>query len=201
MVGGAVGLAKAGQILYKAFTAAKKVMSSAWYLTGYGKLPRYAMQWGVIRTTGASALVGATSNSLIDYVGQKENIALANSLYFYNPDMQSVFSMDEVVGAAAAGALFGASLGMIGHVISTVAVRGNNAAARNAFAQQGMDPAFAPQQLSKILLQELFKPQYPRVLTLRLWTSMQQPEPPLQLLMLPVWHQTLRMQPTYLIIP
>ena len=146
VVGGVVGLAKAGQILYKGLSAAKKVMSSAWYLTGYGKLPRYAMQWGVIRTTGASALVGATANSLIDYVGQKENIALANSLYFYNPDMQATVSMDEVVGAAAAGALFGASLGMVGHVISTVAVRGNNAAARNAFAQQGMDPAFAPQQ-------------------------------------------------------
>lgn len=146
VVGGAVGLAKAGQILYKGLSAAKKVMSSAWYLTGYGKLPRYAMQWGVIRTTGASALVGATANSLIDYVGQKENIALANSLYFYNPDMQATVSMDEVVGAAAAGALFGASLGMVGHVISTVAVRGNNAAARNAFAQQGIDPAFAPQQ-------------------------------------------------------
>ena len=146
VVGGVVGLAKAGQILYKGLSAAKKVMSSAWYLTGYGKLPRYAMQWGVIRTTGASALVGATANSLIDYVGQKENIALANSLYFYNPDMQATVSMDEVVGAAAAGALFGASLGMVGHVISTVAVRGNNTAARNAFAQQGMDPAFAPQQ-------------------------------------------------------
>ena len=146
VVGGVVGLAQAGRTLYKGLSAAKKVMSSAWYLTGYGKLPRYAMQWGVIRTTGASALVGATANSLIDYVGQKENIALANSLYFYNPDMQATVSMDEVVGAAAAGALFGASLGMVGHVISTVAVRGNNAAARNAFAQQGMDPAFAPQQ-------------------------------------------------------
>ena len=146
VVGGAVGLAQAGRIAYKAFTVSKQVMSSAWYLTGYGKLPRLAMQWGVLRTTGASALVGATSNSLIDYVGQKENIALANSLYFYNPDMQATVSMDEVVGAAAAGALFGASLGMVGHVISTVAVRGNNAAARNAFAQQGMDPAFAPQQ-------------------------------------------------------
>jgi hypothetical protein len=146
VVGAAVGVGRGLQILYKTLSAAKQVMSSAWYLTGYGKLPRLAMQWGVLRTTGASALVGATSNSLIDYVGQKENIALANSLYFYNPDMQSVFSMDEVVGAAAAGALFGASLGMVGHVISTVAVRGNNAAARNAFAQQGIDPAFAPQQ-------------------------------------------------------
>lgn len=111
----AAGAAKAG--LGIARFGRRALGFAKWGLTG--DLPRVAMQWGVVRRALATATVGAGWGAAQNYMGQQNNIALANALYYYNPEMKSSFDWDEVGNAAVTGAIFGGSLSILGSSVAS----------------------------------------------------------------------------------
>ena len=65
---------------------------------------------GMVLLAIANVAVFAGYAALRNQWGQEENVALAKSLYFYNPQMKSTVVRGGVLSAAVAGAVWGAIL-------------------------------------------------------------------------------------------